>query len=170
MRKAPNVGVLTELQAAQKALAPAVRRLIKALGSLAPESLPSGALADLLYDLRATLSLLGSVARPAEEPITIAIKAIEEHFVQTLAVGESSGLQGMHSRVQVTESRVPTVAAEDWPKFYAHIKKTGAFELLNRAVNREAVRERWEAKKEVPGVSVFIAKRVSCTKLGGKGK
>lgn len=73
----------------------------------------------------------------------------------------------MRSRVQITENSVPVVA--DWTKFYAHIKKTGSFELLNRAVNRESVKERWELKKQVPGVTAFHAKKVSCTVLRGKG-
>ena len=53
-------------------------------------------------------------------------------------------------------------------KFYAHLKKTGDFELLNRALNRAAVNERWAAHKQVPGVGKFHVKKVSCTKLGGK--
>jgi hypothetical protein len=77
-------------------------------------------------------------------------------------------VQGQAARVQVTDSAVPTVEAEGWPKLYAYIKRTGSFDLLNRAVNRSAVTERWDNKKQVPGVTVFHVKKVSCTKLGGK--
>jgi hypothetical protein len=165
--KTPTVDVLKEAQAATKALAPAAKRLAKALSTLAPERYAIGAVADLLYDLRQTDKLLGTLRAPFDDVIGPAVKALEEHFVQTLAVGESSGVQGHAARVQVTESLVPVV--EDWPKFYAYIGRTKSYELLNRAVNRASVQERWEAKKQVPGVGVFHAKKVSCTKLSGKG-
>jgi len=128
--------------------------------------MPVGAAADLLFDIRALRQQLGQLTAPLEELLEPAAKRIEQHFVDTLAVGESSGIQGMRSRVQVTDSSVPNV--ENWDLLYKFILKNKAFELLNRAVNREAVRERWDAKKQVPGVKAFHVKKVSCTKLGGK--
>lgn len=168
MPKAPDVDITKELAAAGKALAPAVKRLNTALRSLNPAKLPAGALADLLYDLRALGKQLGTLSAPFTDALEPRVKEIEEHFVQTLAVGESSGIQGHAARVQVTESVIPTV--DDWEKVYAYIKKNNAFELLGRSLKRDAVVERWDAKKQIPGVGKFIAKRVSCTKLGGKGK
>lgn len=165
-KQAPKLDITVEISAASKALAPAVKRLTKSLAALDPASLPIGALADTLYDLRQLTKQLNSITAPFDDALTPAVKLLEEHFVQTLAVGESSGVQGLKSRVQVTDSVIPVV--EDWPKFYAAIKKTGSFELLNRAVNRTAVQERWDAHKEVPGVGKFHAKKVSCTKLSGK--
>jgi hypothetical protein len=131
-----------------------------------PEKLPVGSVSDALYDLRQTGKLVASLQAPFSDLLDPVVKALEEHFIQTLAIGESSGVQGMHSRVQITESVVPTL--EDPVKFYAFLKKTGEFELLNRALNRTAVNERWALKKQVPGVGRFHVKRVSCTKLGGK--
>lgn len=167
-KSAPSVSINTELEAASKALDPAIKRLKKDLAKLDLKKLPGGAVADLLYDLRAVKSMLNALTKPLEEVLDPCCKEIEEHFIQTLEIGESSGLQGMHSRVQITESVVPVV--QDWDKFYAHIQKTKSFELLNRAVNRKAVEERWENKKQVPGVDKFHAKKVSCTKLSGKEK
>ncbi len=165
-KKTVSVDVAAEVVVASKTLAPAVKRLKKVLDTLDPAKLPVGAAADLLYDLRQTAKMLSALSAPFDDAIGPAAKLLEEHFVQTLKVGEASGVQGMHSRIQVTEAAVPNVA--DWPKFYAHIKKTGAFELLGRAVNKAAVKERWDLKKDVPGVVVFRQKKVSCTKLGGK--
>jgi hypothetical protein len=108
-------------------------------------------------------------AKPAKVTAAKAVaapKQVEDHFIQTLAVGESSGVQGKKSRVQVTEAVRPTIT--DWDKFYAYIKKNNAFELLNRAPNRVAITERWDAKKQIPGVGSFHDKKVSCTKLSGK--
>jgi hypothetical protein len=166
--KAISVDIANEVQAAAKALAPAAARLAKALGQLNPKGLPVGAVSDLLYDLRAVKTQVPNLAAPFDDALGPVIKLLEDYFVDTLAVGESSGVQGMHSRVQVTEKVVPTVAPEDWPKFYAYMAKTKSWELLNKAINAKAVQERWDAKKQVPGVKPFHVKRVSCTKIGGK--
>lgn len=162
----PNLDITKELAAAERALRPAAERLKKALKGLKPGSLPIGALSDLLYQLRNVKNLVPSLSAPFDDVLRPVEKVVEEYFIQTLAVGESSGIQGMSSRTQITESVIPTV--EDWIAFYGYVRKNNAFELLNRAVNREAVRERWEAKKQVPGVKAFHAKKVSCTKLSGK--
>ena len=160
-----KLSVTQEVQAAQKALAPALKRVGKALKTDITK-LPVGAAADLLYDLRQLTAQVRAVTASFDDVLGPAVKAVEEHFVQTLEVGESSGVQGHYSRIQVTESAVPTL--EDPTKFYAYVRKTNSFELLNRALNRAAVQERWDQKKRIPGVGVFHVKKVSCTKLNGK--
>jgi hypothetical protein len=154
------------LEAASKALLPAFKRIQKALTGLDPNKLPAGSLSDFLYELRDLPKLLANLTAPFGDLIPEKIKELEEHFVKTLTVGEASGIQGQRARVQITESAIPVV--EDWPKLYAFIKRTNSFELLNRAPNRGSIQERWDAKKQVPGVGKFIAKKVSCTKLRGK--
>jgi hypothetical protein len=170
--KVPNVDIAKEVALATKALEPARKRLEKALNSLNPEKLAVGSLADFLYDVKQTSKLLASITAGFDDFLPAAVKATEEHFVNTLAVGESSGVQGMTSRVQVTESPVPVVKPENWLKFWAWVAKTKQWDLLPRQVSKEAVRERWDNKKQVKFVDVFHAKRVSCTKLsvpkGGK--
>ena len=163
---APKLDIIPEVAAAQKALAPAVKRLTKILQKLSVDKLPFGTVADMLYDLKQLSKILGALTAPFDDLLLPSVKITEEHFVQKLAVGESSGVQGLKSRVQVTESVIPVV--EDWTKFYAHIKKTNEFELLNRAPNKAAITERWDSKRQVPGIGKFHSKRVSCTKLGGK--
>ena len=166
--KVPNVDITAEIKAASKALAPAVRRLTIALRTLDPAKLPVGAVSDLLYQLRLTDKAPNALLTPLDDVVKPALKALEEYFIQTLAVGESSGVQGMGSRTQVTESPVPVIKPEDWTKFHRWVAKTKQWDLLPRAVNKDAVRERWDAKKPVKFVGVFHAKKVSCTKLGGK--
>jgi hypothetical protein len=90
---------------------------------------------------------------------------IEEYFINHLPAGQT-GLAGTIARVQVETKPVPTV--EDWAKLYQYIKRTGAFELLQRRLTKSAVEERWEDKKTIPGVGRFNAKSVSVTKIGGK--
>ena len=164
--KLPVIDINKEVRAAQKALAKAQQRLSRELPRIDPKKCAVGALSDFLYELRATGQALNSIATPFAELLAPCAKAIEDHFVATLPVGESSGVQGYLARVQITDTPIPVVA--DWDKFYAHIRKAKAFELLNKAVNRKAVQERWDNKKQVPGVTAFHAKKVSCTKLSKK--
>jgi hypothetical protein len=157
-----------ELQAAQKALAPALRKL-KKLGSLQPTTAKTGELADLLYDLRELKSAVGVIIKPITEDIlSPAIKLLEEHFIMTLAADAASGVQGTRSRVQITPNPVPIIDTENdgFSKFVSYVVKNKQWDLLKRdVIARDAVRERWDAKQQVPGVTNFIAKKVSCTKL-----
>lgn len=164
--QAPKLDISPEIAAASKALSPAVKRLNKILEKLAVDKLPIGAVADALYDMKQLTKILNALTAPFDDFLLPSVKTTEEFFIQKLAVGESSGVQGMKSRVQITESVVPIV--KDWPTFYKHIKKTGEFELLNRAPNKTAIQERWDAKKQVPGIDKYHAKKTSCTKLAGK--
>jgi hypothetical protein len=88
---------------------------------------------------------------------------LDEYFIETLPKSEASGIAGSVARVQIKTSIVPVV--EDWEKFYAHVKRTGNFELLQRRLSTSAVEERWENKKQIPGVGTFQAKKVSVTKI-----
>jgi hypothetical protein len=110
LKKTPSLDVTKEIEAANKVLTPAVKRIIKALQGLDITKLPMGTLADFLYELSALRKQVSVLATPFEDVIPEKVKEIEEHFKQTLEVGESSGQQGMRARVQITESLVPTVA------------------------------------------------------------
>lgn len=161
-----KLDISTEVAAAQKALSPAVKRLTKVLGTLNLAKLPVGVVADALYDLKQLSKVIGVLTAPFDDLVLPSVKTAEEHFVATLAVGESSGVQGAKSRIQINENTIPVI--NDWPAFYKHIAKTKEFELLNKAPNRLAIQERWDVKKNVPGVGKFIAKKVSVTKLTRK--
>lgn len=68
----------------------------------------------------------------------------------------------VYALVQKTEP-----VAEDFAKLYAHIQKSGEFELLFRRINPAAVKERWEDGIEVPGVGKFLTLNLSITKAKG---
>ena len=118
-----------------------------------------GACADLLYSLRAERLVQQKIADEMEAQE----KALKEHIIKTLPKSQASGVSGKLANVKVEKRQVAQV--KDWKKFYAHLKKTGDFELLGRTLKQEAVRERWEARKKVPGVETFDAITVSCTKV-----
>jgi hypothetical protein len=163
----PVVDASKELRAAERALAPALARFKKA-AAVDPAKVKAGALTDYLYALHQADKQLAALTAPFDDVLGPTVKAIEDHFIKTLAVGESSGVQGMTARVQVRDSKVPVVKAQDWLSFLAYVAKTKQWDLLQHSISKEAVRERWKAKKQVKFVGTFTAKKVSCTKLGGK--
>lgn len=118
-----------------------------------------GACADRLYELRQKrLEEQKKVdAIEAEE------KALKEHIIQNLPKSEASGVAGKLARVTVVTKEVPQV--EDWDAFYKYVKKTGNFDLMQRRLADAAVKERWEAGKEIPGVKHFQVVTVSINKV-----
>lgn len=118
-----------------------------------------GACADRLFTVREErLAIQRMVDKLAEEET-----AIKQHIIDNLPKSEASGVAGRLARVSVVSREVPQV--KDWPKFYAHIKKTGDFDLLNRALSKSAIEARWEAGKEIAGVEHFTVVTVSMNKL-----
>ena len=89
--------------------------------------------------------------------------ALEEHFINTLPTSNATGIAGQVARVQIKPNPIPQVS--DWAKFYAYVLKHKAFELLQRRLSKEAINERLDAKERIPGVTIFNAKKVSCTKI-----
>lgn len=118
-----------------------------------------GACADRFFELREKrLAMQKEVdAVEAEE------KALKEHLIQNLPKSEASGVAGKKCRVSVVTKPIPQV--EDWDAVYKYIKRTGSFELLQRRLADGAVKERWEAGKEIPGVTHFNVVTLSVNKL-----
>jgi hypothetical protein len=114
--------------------------------------------ADLLYKARERRL---SMQRETERVEKLE-KQLQAWFVETLPASQT-GVAGRLARVQIETKAVPQV--EDWGLFYAHVKRTGSFELLQRRLSETAVKERWDDKKIVPGVTIFHAKKVSCTRI-----
>jgi len=95
---------------------------------------------------------------------------LKDRIIAELPKSEASGISGRVARAQLDRKSVPQVSEEagGWPAFYAFVAREKAFDLLQRRLNEAAVKERWENKKRVPGVTAFHVVTVSCTKLGGK--
>ena len=115
--------------------------------------------ADLLYETReARYKLQAEV-----EKYKVLEQALTDYFINTLPKSNSTGIAGKVARVQTGTKPIPQV--NDWALLYKYIKRTGAFELLQRRLGEGAVKDRWSAKKTVPGVGVFNAVVVSVTKI-----
>lgn len=118
-----------------------------------------GACADRLYELRQKrLEMQKEVDKIAAEEA-----ALKEHIINTLPKSEASGVAGKLARVTVITKVVPQV--KDWDAFYKYVKKTGEFDLMQRRINDGAIKERWEAGKEIPGVEHFNTVSVSINKV-----
>jgi hypothetical protein len=128
-----------------------------------PNKLPKslGQCADLLYATRQTRLALQREVDELQAQET----AIKDHLINTLPKDDSTGAAGKVARVQITVSSKAT--AEDWPKVYEFVRKYRRFDLLYRRLNDSAVKEMWDAGKEIPGVGKFNVVGVSCTALKG---
>lgn len=117
-----------------------------------------GALIDTYHDVREMRLALAKLAAAVEKHE----KAIVAHVVDTVSADEG-GAVGKRYKGIVIREQVPIV--DDWPALYEHIRKTKSFDLLNKALNRAAAKERLEAGKPVPGLRSMQAKKLSVTKV-----
>lgn len=127
----------------------------------APRSIPKtlGAAVDALYSTRQRRL---EVQKEVDALASFEAE-LKEHLIQTLPKSDASGVAGRLARATITTKIVPTV--EDWDLFYAYVRKTKDFSLLQKRVGEAAIAERWDAGKEVPGVARFRAVGVGVNKL-----
>lgn len=119
------------------------------------------ACADRLYVLRQQRL---EVSRKVEE-MAVEERALKEHLINMLPKSEATGVAGKVARVRITVKDIPTL--EDAAALKKYIKRYGAADLLvvKESLDTKAVRERWKDGKAIPGVGVFHAVDVSCTKI-----
>lgn len=118
-----------------------------------------GACADYLFTLKAKRLEQSKVvaAMEAEE------SALKEYIIQTLPKSETTGVAGKLARVTVVTKQVPQV--KDWDKFRAFIVKNKRWDLMQKQISAGAIKEIWDAKKQVPGVESFTATTISLNKI-----
>ncbi len=93
-------------------------------------------------------------------------KMLKEHLINSIPKSNATGIAGKLCAVSVVQKDIPQVA--DWDKFYEYVAKNrtkGGFAMLSRSLSATAVKEVWEAGKEVPGVGHFTAVTLSVHKL-----
>jgi hypothetical protein len=117
------------------------------------------ACADELYKTRD----LRIAAQKATDELQAKETALKEHLINNLPKSDASGVAGKLARVTVVTKLIPRV--NDWDKLYKFIKKTGAFDLLQRRLIDTAIKERWDNGKEVPGVESFNVVSISMNKV-----
>jgi hypothetical protein len=78
-------------------------------------------------------------------------KALRAELVELLRESGAASIGGKVATISLTHKLVPV--CEDWDKLYDYVRNTGAFELLHRRLADKAVRERWDAGVQLPGVN-----------------
>lgn len=86
-------------------------------------------------------------------------KLYKEHLIDNLPKSKVGGISGQLARVEVVNKDIPFI--EDRKKFFAYVRKTNQQELLTQSLNAAAVKERWEAKKKIPGVGKHVVTTLS---------
>lgn len=122
-----------------------------------PKSL--AACADLYSDLRDE--------RLAKDKEAAVLKEKEEFvknfLIDNIPKSEAKGIAGQRAQVTIVRKTIPQL--KDWDAFTKGILKSKDFSLLNRAINKKAIEERWEAGKAVAGVESFETVTLSLHKL-----
>lgn len=100
------------------------------------------------------------------------IKKIEAEYAEIeealLAKLKAEGTdKGAGKRASVTVSTTTVGNLEDADKFFAYVKKTGYFHLLQRRLSDPAIRELMATKGSIPGVTTFDKVRLNLRVLSG---
>ena len=95
-----------------------------------------GACVDLYHDTREERLGVKRTMEAVQERETF----VKDYIINNVSKGEDKGAVG--KRFKGIVSTDVAYQVDDWDAFYAHIKKTGEFDLLNRALNQAAVKER----------------------------
>lgn len=117
-----------------------------------------GNLIDRLYERRASRLEL-------EKSVEVAKKREQELHGEILAEFGQLGLssaRGVLATATRTTPRVPML--DDWVVLTRYVKRTGAFELLQRRLGQGAILERLDAGKTVPGIRIETVVKLTLTK------
>lgn len=156
---------LSKKNSSKKAAAPAKKKALptpatkRAKIQLPPVPKTLGACADELYRVRQERAQLERQAAALQQREG----QLRNHLIEKLPKSDAAGIAGHVARATVYSDPVPVL--EDEKKFYAHLRKTGDFSLLQKRLATAAIEERWAAKQVVPGIGRFNAVKVSVEKL-----
>ena len=123
-----------------------------------------GATSDALYRLKEKIAALKrDIVELDKDRIEL-----KKHAFQLLRDSRTIGAKGKEGQISIKEEDVPTI--EDWSAFTKYVARTKNFDLLQHRLSSAAVKERWNDKKDVPGVGMFKKTDLSITKVPVKKK
>jgi hypothetical protein len=119
--------------------------------------------ADLLYAVREERLAFQRRADRLKEAET----ALSDWFIENLPRSSATGVAGKRARVQIETRPIPVVDGEaGWSRLHEYIVKNDAWELLQKRLGEGAAKELLDAGEGgKAGLTVFQAKKVSCTKI-----
>ena len=134
-----------------------------------PPALPTsiGRCADLYHDVR---ELRLAMAKEVEE-VEAFERQVKAHMLDNLSRSDDTGAAGLRYRAQRVEKVVPKIRQDDdspsvgWPQLWQHIAATGEFDLLQKRLGDKAIKDRWDAGEDVPGVERMKVPDISITKI-----
>jgi hypothetical protein len=87
---------------------------------------------------------------------------LDEIVRTTAAKLKGTGFAGNLGVITVERENKNVIDTENggWDKYYAFIKKTGAFDLLQKRIGEKALQDRLDAGVKVPGITTFPLDRV----------
>lgn len=77
-------------------------------------------------------------------------ETLKEHLISSFRTSGTTALGGQAGLVKMTKTIEPDPT--NWDELYIYIKANDAWELLHKRVGSQAVKERWEAGEEIPGI------------------
>ena len=103
------------------------------------------------------LKVAKDLARVKEELV-----ALEEHLIQDVQKSELEGAAGKTARCGLLFTDHYSI--EDTTRFFNYVQRYKAWDLLPKRIVADALRERLNAGKRVPGVRTFTVLKLSVTK------
>lgn len=88
-----------------------------------------------------------------------------EWLIQNLPKSSATGISGKLWNTSIVTSTQPVV--NDWDAFNKFVLKHKAFDLYQRRLSPEAVKERWNNKVAIDGVGRIDIPKISLTKAKG---
>ena len=104
-------------------------------------------------------------AQKVVDKLEEAEKAIKKQVMDRLEKAANKSVSNGDRLFQLVEKDEPT--ADNWPALYAHIKKTGEFDLIERRLSKLAVKQRADLGEKVPGVAWYPVTTLSDTQAKG---
>jgi hypothetical protein len=104
---------------------------------------------------------LYAIRKDKEKALAEAKAAEQQSADALLHEFEDAKLEGARGKLaQLSITRHEFVEITDFVALTKYVKKNDAFDLFERRVKISALRERYDAKKEVPGVKLGATKRL----------
>ena len=125
-------------------------------------ALTLGAMIDHLYELRNSRILLDRESKELKEQET----ALKTFIIDKLKQDGSEGNRGQLATCSIIRSREAAVL--DWQAYMKFLAGEEAWELVQQRVSITALRERWDAGQEIPGVEMYEKEDLSVAKAAAK--
>lgn len=131
-----------------------------------PKATP-GEIADSRYDLEQRLKAANAEVKRLE-----GLRVELDEIVRDAAAKlKGTGFAGKLGTITIVRENKLTIDTENggWDKYYAYIKKTGSFDLLQKRIGEKALQDRVEAgvKMETLGVTTFPIDKVKVAGVKG---